>query len=165
MKAFKPVYTKSFKPVYMKAFKHVYTKPFKSVYTKAFKPVYTEVPQSFPKMPKTATIVPQIVPNVPKMAPKWPQNCQQWPNFENNFTYLRPSRRRREGRHYRKHMLDDPPNMIDLINYVFCSSQSLCSSHSMWPFVAFYVPEVHGDIPPSLMVLLYHLKQCDNINN
>ena len=50
-------------------------------------------------------------------------------------------------------MLDDPPNMIDLINYVFCSSQSLCSNHSMWPFVAFYVPEVHGDIPPSLMVL------------
>ena len=92
------------------------------------------------------------------MCPKWPQNCQQWPNFENNFTYLRPSRRRREGRHYRKHMLDDPPNMIDLINYVFCSSQSLCSNHSMWPFVAFYVPEVHGDIPPSLMVLLlYHL--------
>ena len=88
------------------------------------------------------------------MCPKWPQNCQQWPNFENNFTYLRPSRRRREGRHYRKHMLDDPPNMIDLINYVFCSSQSLCSNHSMWPFVAFYVPEVHGDIPPSLMVLL-----------
>ena len=87
------------------------------------------------------------------MCPKWPQNCQQWPNFENNFTYLRPSRRRREGRHYRKHMLDDPPNMIDLINYVFCSSQSLCSNHSMWPFVAFYVPEVHGDIPPSLMVL------------
>ena len=24
----------------------------------------------------------------------------------------------------------------------------------MWPFVAIYVPKVHGDIPPSLMVLL-----------
>ena len=95
------------------------------------------------------------------MCPKWPQNCQQWPNFENNFTYLRPSRRRREGRHYRKHMLDDPPNMIDLINYVFCSSQSLCSNHSMWPFVAFYVPEVHGDIPPSLMVLFLNLVPFD----
>ena len=27
----------------------------------------------------------------------------------------------------------------------------------MWPFVAIYVPDVHGDIPPSLMVLLYSL--------
>ena len=25
----------------------------------------------------------------------------------------------------------------------------------MWPFVAIYVPKVHGDIPPSLMVLYY----------
>ena len=25
----------------------------------------------------------------------------------------------------------------------------------MWPFVAIYVLKVHGDIPPSLMVLLF----------
>ena len=34
-----------------------------------------------------------------------------------------------------------------------CSFKSICSNHSMWPFVAIYVPKVHGDIPPSLMVL------------
>ena len=33
------------------------------------------------------------------------------------LTYL-PLPRRRKGQHHRKHMLDDPPNMINLINYV-----------------------------------------------
>ena len=36
-----------------------------------------------------------------------------------------------------------------------CSLQSICSNHSMWPFEVFYVPDVHGDIPPSLMVLFF----------
>ena len=34
-----------------------------------------------------------------------------------------------------------------------CSFKFICSNHSMWPFVAIYVPKIHGDIPPSLMVL------------
>ena len=38
---------------------------------------------------------------------------------------------RREVRHHRKHMLDDPPNMIDPINYVllFCSIPLFKSFH------------------------------------
>ena len=36
-----------------------------------------------------------------------------------------------------------------------CSFISICSNHSMWPFVAIYVTKVHGDIPPSLMVLFF----------
>ena len=37
----------------------------------------------------------------------------------------------------------------------FCSLQSLRSIHSMWTFVTIYVPDVQGDIPPSLMVLFF----------
>ena len=68
-----------------------------------------KLPQFVLKRPQIAPIVPQIVPNDPIV--------KNYPT-ENNFTYLRPSRRRREGRHHRKHILDDPPNMIDPINYV-----------------------------------------------
>ena len=53
-------------------------------------------------------------------------------------------------------MLDDPPNMIDPINYVFLFSliPLFKSLH-----VAIYVPDVHGDIPPSLMVLFGLLRE------
>ena len=35
---------------------------------------------------------------------------------------------------YYIYILDDPPNMIDPLNNMFCCSlQSLCSNHSMWP--------------------------------
>ena len=44
-----------------------------------------------------------------------------------------------------------------------CSFKSICSNHSMWPFVAFYVPKVHGDKPPSLMVLL--IVNCFELSN
>ena len=59
---------------------------------------------------------------------------------------------RREVRHHRKHMLDDPPNMIDPINYVllFCSIPLFKSFHVAC--MDNYVLKV-GDIPLSLMVL------------
>ena len=38
-------------------------------------------------------------------------------------------------------------------NQLFCSPHSLCSNHSIWPHMDSYVPNCHGDISPSLMVL------------
>ena len=47
-------------------------------------------------------------------------------------------------------MLDDPPHMIDLINYVMF----ITPFHSVWPYMDNNVPiKGHGGIPPSLMVL------------
>ena len=48
------------------------------------------------------------------------------------------------------------------IPWVRCASGNVFSSihlfkSSMWPFEVFYVPDVNGDIPPSLMVFFFTL--------
>ena len=92
--------------------------------------------------PKKSTKVPQIAPKVPHIAPKVPQNVQKLPQFVLKRQQIAPKMTQlwkiirlkiisRAGQHHRKHMLDDPPNMIDPINYVllFCSIPLFKSFH------------------------------------
>ena len=91
-------------------------------------------------------------------APKCARHCQNWPNHEKLSTW----------KQFYVHTTFVPKAQMptSLEAYLWRSSQyiwvqitsfrslrPLCSNHSTWPFVAIYVPDVHGDIPPSLMVL------------
>ena len=101
---------------------------------------------------------PQSVPRNPNNALKCTRHCQNWTNHEKLSTW----------KQFYVHTTFVPKAQMptSLEAYLWWSSQyiwvqitsfrslrPLCSKHYTWPFVAIYVPDVHGDIPPSLMVL------------
>ena len=47
-----------------------------------------------------------------------------------------------KGWRRRKHMPDDPPNIIFQPIMLWCSHHSLCSNHFIWPFMDSHVPSV-----------------------
>ena len=118
----------------------------------------TNCPKSATNCPKSATYCTKSATKCPKVAPICPKKATNCPNSSPKMTQLWKIIRlkiiSRAGQHHRKHMLDDPPNMIDPINYVLLFS-------SIPLFKSFHVACMDNYVPLSLMVLFPpHLRYC-----